>query len=292
MRKTFATALTLISVVFVIAAAACGTDEPASQLSSTAIKPLDPATATLDQILERTRAAMSEITSYKTRGVVDSNLAHTDPSPSNEFFTEWQYPDRHRNQMGPLKGEGESGFVTELLSVGDRYFARLNDSDWQEQQPRANNEDADRSYGFPLIDLDSSDVKLISTDEFTDDGVPVFRLEFRGYPAAQTTDSEELLAIEQSRSRVRVTLLIDQKTFRYETVIIESLGENESNVDTTANATLGGSTITYDFYGYNEPLDIELPTENVRLLESNPLATPDVEHTPTATAPPMSKASE
>ena len=225
---------------------------------------------------------MSEVTSYRTRGTVDFNLPQTDPSLSNEFFTEWQYPDRHRNRSGPLKGEGESGFVTEKLSVGVQSFARLNGSKWQEQPPRPNNEEADRSYGFHLIDLDARNVELISTDGVTDDGVRVYRLEFRGYPVAPTSDSEELLAIEQFRSQTRVTLLINQETFRYVTAIIESQIENGPNIDTTEIAILSGSVITYNFYDYNEPVDIELPTENVGLREDNPLATPGVPHTPTA----------
>ena len=147
MRKPIATPLTATStLIFAVAFTACGTAEPASQSPSAAFKPLDPPAATLDQILERTRAAMSKVTSYRTRGTVDSNLPQTGPSLSNEFFTEWQYPDRRRNQAGPLQGEGESGFVTEYLSVGVQSFARLNGSTCEEQPLRPNNEAAHRSY--------------------------------------------------------------------------------------------------------------------------------------------------
>jgi len=108
----------------------CSSDSPDyDEADQTPFPPLDPASATLEQILERTRIAMGEITSYQTRGTMVITGRTPDDGGSGDYFTAWQAPDRFMFRTeGVDPDSGENQFM-EFRTIGIRSFADTGD-DW------------------------------------------------------------------------------------------------------------------------------------------------------------------
>ncbi|MDA1278876.1 MAG: hypothetical protein O3B95_02375 [Chloroflexi bacterium] len=300
--------LTFLILVLTFGATACNVEYSAAEpllSTATTIPPLDPATATLEQILNRTRAAMGQVTSFKTRGTL---VAFPNPEGFDgtiETFSEWQSPDRvgwltkAPEDPGDYRGGEGLALTVEGVTVGDHTFIRMSDepgSEWHEQPHNPNRLSSD-PFSALLLLLDASNIELVTTNEATNTGDTVYRLEFGGYPVTQSIDperlsEEELTALEHLSSRTRTTLLIDRESFRYVTVITTQRPEDPTKDEAIVKAIMAGSINTTYYYDYNVPLVIELPTENIRLLDSNPLATPDIPPSPAATFSAPSKASE
>lgn len=182
----------------------------------------------------------------------------------------------------------------ESISIGNQSFIRMSDTPdalWHEQPQSLNPLESNPLYN-PLLLLSDSSIELISSDEITDGGVKLYRFKVDGFPFPSTDRSDwlsadETNAIEEYLSQIHTTLLISQEIYLYVTII------TEFHADKSVLTELGDSNrppIVLDlvtrvqYYDYNKPNVIELPTRNLRLRDTNPLATVDVPPTPTATA--------
>ena len=272
--------LTIPALLFVAAATACGVGDRTDQPLSLSSGELDPATATLDQILQRSRAAMSEVTSYKTRGETV-----TDPSPVNilgaaRYFTEWQSPDRARNRVEVSEKESQESWFTEIVSVGGQIFTRSLDSTRHEQPPL----ELIRSewpYSPPVIYLDAPDIELVSANATTDEGVKVFRPEFSEAPRHADIDGEKPILYGARRPEAHHTLLVSQETYRFVSVTVETRMPYGDAAEADGEAVPLSSINKNHFYDYNVPNVIEIPGEYVLWSEtwsaesrSSPPATP------------------
>lgn len=269
--------LLLFSIGVLAIVSACETDSAGT--TTPAGDYLDPSTATLEEILERTRAAMGEITSYQTRGTLVADGLTDDDGGSGEYFTAWQSPD---NFMFRIEGhDPDSGElqVMEFRNIGLRSFARNSGEDWQEMQPRP---EPLREQVLPghlrLLDMDS--VKLIANDAISESGTRLHRLEV----------IETLESSPESSMVVTTTLLIDANTYLFVTAISDQmltfiLHSRVNGVESEV-PSFGHSVYTSEYHDYNKPVEIEIP-ENFTPPRTiaNPSATFKPDPTPTPTPP-------
>lgn len=127
--------LLVLSAIFVLAAVASSCSDQ-NEPTSTLFPLLDPSTATLEEILSRTRTAMDEITSYKTRGTVRVEGMNEDDGGSGEYFTAWQAPDRFMFRTEGRDRDSVELQVMEFRTIGTRSFVGNPGEEWQEMQPR------------------------------------------------------------------------------------------------------------------------------------------------------------
>ena len=272
----FTARLGVIAAFFVVSIfVSCVTDEPADNSpgagsdvgDGVGSQPLDPATATLDQILERTRAAMGEVTSYRSRGTVLVETSNEDPDYGGrgEIFTAWQSPDRYR--MITESSDPDSGELirVEILKIGKRNYFRGGESDWIEMDPQLESEGRSLSSDPLLYLLDFEDIELESADEILEDGSRAYRLdidEHRVTPGSQEGEPRGAIIDMQ----LRHVLLIDRATYRY--VSLTTSGSIKSESYSTINGVRSleilqvNSVYTFEYYDYNEPVVIEPPTDS------------------------------
>jgi len=224
--------------------------------TNTGSPPLNPETATLEQILERSRLAMGDIVTYKTCGMLVER---------DSFQQEFGTPDRsfgvfhsYDNYRTMDKRQGiMSDFFTEILAVGSQHFIRTHNHGWEEssEPPAGGMQPSPPSTGFAR-DLYRDDIKLVSTSELADNGEKVFRLAF---PEKFENSANGEIVYNTATN----TVLISQKTFRIVTKI------RDKHADYPATANSNGKTAreawwwhvvaTTHYYDFNLPVVITVP---------------------------------
>lgn len=202
---------------------------------------------------------MGEVTSYKTRGEMASMQTPVGFDSAGRYFTEWQSPDRGRSRIEQTDSTSESALFDEIVGVGGQIFIRIHDSTWREQPPR----DVDRAewpFSPPIIYLDAPDIELTSRAEITDEGVKVFRLEFSEAPRPASIESDNAVIDISRRPEVHTVLQIDQETFLYVSVTVETRMP-EYAVAADPEPVLIGWINKSSFYDYNVPVTINAPDE-------------------------------
>ena len=159
--------------------------------------------------------------------------------------------------------------------IGSEIYFRGTNQDWI--QPSDANEDtffADTTYKAHLILLDAPDFRLIDENGTSEDGNPVFHLEFETHPLQalykERYDESEFLegapGFPKRETEVKFTVLIDKETYLVDTYI------SESETDILADPAEGMLSTTQDhhevhvetqrYYDYNVPNVIEKPTKS------------------------------
>lgn len=277
----------LLTVPILVLVAGCGSQN--SSNSPDFIDPFDPATATLEEILERTKAAGDEITSYKTRGTVVVETSSDDPDEggTGELLTEWQSPDRYRVTMKGTDPLTELASGNVILNVGTQSFYNVewptNESSWIEMTPRTS-PDPSINGAYPTSYLfETGDVELVDSTATADYGSAAFEI------TIQLPSPKEGQGGNQSEE------FISQTINHHLTISTESFLVIEHGLDATLKFEDHGSInrveyteektvrqeLTYNFYDHNEPVSIEIP-ENYQPWQ-NPDLVPETAppHTPT-----------
>lgn len=259
-----------LMIVLAIGFVACGSEQAPNSGSAQDV----------DVIVARARDAMGKVTSYRTTGEW-TQTSYDSPEPESfQQFTEWVAPDRHRLRLdSPPDGDG---LFNEIIRIGDQIFTHDDHRGWQEQ-PRyaASLSDADRLNtvavrpGDPAMLLDVENLELVGEDLF--EGAEVFRLVghtsfergpvAEGQPDSFKAFTETVTTLLIDRLDYRLALLIAESEIRF--TVLKTMNGVESQEEGRAS-----SFASSRFFDYDEPVTIEIPTENVRLLEDNPLATP------------------
>lgn len=290
MRSANAGLLIAVAVFLVIALAACDSDSSdLGQIDpNTGFSKLDPSRATLEQIIERSRAAMGKVTAYKTRATLVTENSR-DQTAREMFGTlnnprrygpresqitqEWQSPNRYFTRSELTDARFGDLITNESIIIGDQLFSRFNETEWiqAETPPSPWPEIVHSSH---ILVLDASDMKLVSSDEETEDGRKVYHLEFSVNPFAalyeqQFAESESEGFFDPPEYPKVVdsfvtTLLIDHETFR----IVRKVGDGRNEtvhdpVEGMLNAVDEWSTsyTSIEYYDYNVPNVIEEPAE-------------------------------
>lgn len=314
MRDASASVLLTISILLVIAAVACGTDEVANQPSDLEIPALDPAIATLDQVLERVHMAMGAVSSYRTVSDLVTEGSEPDMAISARYITEWQTPGNLRTVTEESSPDGSTSRQETIRLLTEDYI-REGDSVWKKHTydlehpmpaPRTEN---------PLLDiLRTEELELVSSSEFSDEGVPVFRLEVSVTEDPYTQGSGDSQEVYPYKIEARTTILIDRESFRFVKVSVETRTTQSSDigsqpelakpyfqtatvqpVDPTDSSGSLDVPLWYSWaftthsYEYNIPLTIVAPGEfeltsgiTVETVAVSKVRTPRPEYTPTA----------
>ena len=292
MRCASVKMLVAIAILLTVTITSCGTDESTgNSVGSDSVSgvgptpPLDPATATLDEILERSRIAMGDVTSYKIRGaVVTERSIGSDfvSSRRTDEFRVWQSPDRLHIRSESAASGFRDAHLTETVFMGDQIYSRSGTTGWQQPESFSPSRWSEQAYSAHVIVLDAPDMKLVSRNEETDDGTKVYRLEYTEspflplYEEAQAESEGPEGGIPRFPETVSTnlnTLLIDQQTFRIFAQFTNGTREttpadrNTADAD-GANVMLSSGTDerrhtvqTAYYYDYNVPNVIEPPTE-------------------------------
>jgi len=278
MRKPIALMLLVSMLSLAVALTACKSDRTASPSEPTqsnaaqpTSQPHDPTTATLEQITEKTRTAMNEITSYQTSGplIIETTSSNPDDGGTGEIFTTWKFPGRYRMVMedsDPDTGnsQGTEILTIEVLTIGDRNLFVYPDSEWQEMAPIG--PPSTLPGRMPLLNLldDLNDITLISTSDTLTDGSNAYRLEIDDFWASSNDDDPQGVGAIKNRQS-HYALVIDQQTFRFVSLVTINTHEIEAHgtLNGVANSEIVKvtQTSTYNFYNYNQPVEIEVPNE-------------------------------
>lgn len=263
MHKTIVKVLIVApALLFVAASTACSSQKTVSQpldTSTAALHQVDLDTATLEQVLNRTRLAMGDVVTYKTRGTIVDRVSGEEFSAPTRNFAEFHSYDRYK--FGSDYSEYEGGQFVEWLSVGSQLFTRNSRHGWQEahepsSEPRT---PVPPSQGF-LSFLYQDGIELVSTDEITEDGVKVYRL-------GSTEKVEHFWSGDPVLETRTVSLLIDKESFRIVTRIIDK-NYTRNIVDATDSEPSTKSdrwqmVHTEHYYDFNEPVVIEVPDDYI-----------------------------
>ena len=263
MRNKNTNLLPVISALFLIVVFA-GCSSPEEQVVSSIFDhPTYPNTEadtiTLEQILERSRLAMSDTDSYKTR---ETSYFRTSTTTLEEPSTGYSELDSNGDfRMGSTypKQSGDSFF--EYRRVGTQFFTRSHHHGWEEpHEPNPEFADAQLADRFLEI-LNAVGIQLRSTTERNDDGAWVYRLEYTEESGRFANGGYEV--VTDSR-----TVLIDQYTNRIVTVFRDSLHEvyfisEGETITPDTKSRWYESVQTYNYYDYNEPVVIEVPDDYV-----------------------------
>ncbi|MCH8909936.1 MAG: hypothetical protein IH867_04270 [Chloroflexi bacterium] len=263
MHKTIVKVLIVApALLFVAASTACSSQKTVSQpldTSTAALHQVDLDTATLEQVLNRTRLAMGDVVTYKTRGTIVDRVSGEEFSAPIRNFAEFHSYDRYK--FGSDYSEYGGGQFVEWLSVGSQHFTRNSRHGWQEalepsSEPRT---PVPPSQGF-LSFLYQDGIELVSTDEVTEDGVKVYRL-------GSTEKVEHFWSGDPVSETRTVSLLIDKESFRIVTTIIDK-NYTRNIVDATDSEPSTKSdrwqmVYTEHYYDYNEPVVIEVPDDYI-----------------------------
>ena len=263
MHKTIVKVLIVApALLFVAASTACSSQKTVSQpldTSTAALHQVDLDTATLEQVLNRTRLAMGDVVTYKTRGTIVDRVSGEEFSAPIRNFAEFHSYDRYK--FGSDYSEYGGGQFVEWLSVGSQHFTRNSRHGWQEalepsSEPRT---PVPPHQGF-LSFLYQDGIELVSTDEVTEDGVKVYRL-------GSTEKVEHFWSGDPVSETRTVSLLIDKESFRIVTTIIDK-NYTRNIVDATDSEPSTKSdrwqmVYTEHYYDYNEPVVIEVPDDYI-----------------------------
>jgi len=228
--------------------------------TNTVISPLDPKTATLEQILDRSRLVMGDIVTYKfcaTRMVRESSDQEFSVR-SYEFVAFHSYDHIRSVTVHP---EIDGGYFWESLSLGSRFLNRSSDQGWEEsfEPPADGMQPTPPSAGLASA-LYEDEIELISTDEVSDSGEKVFRLAFT--EIHEGSKNGEIL-----QNVVITSVLISQETFRIVTYIREEYAHYEQR--TRSNGGLVrldwwlGDISTTHYYDHNLPIVLVAPDDYI-----------------------------
>lgn len=253
MRETTTIFLVAVITILLAVASACSTERAEEQLP-------DPDTVTLEQVLEYSRAAMSEVTSYRANGTQVRGSSEQEPSTVSMRLFEQQAFDHYRVRVD-LQGDKGNGF-TEKIGTGMQVFQRDSDRGWWETHLTADQITSIRSNWNQISIPDNGHGQIISRDEVTPAGVRVYPVESVGrfeIPPGNTTAKSHDLQIRT------VTFLIDHETFRLITRITKYQFENinlSGSTDSLVATREWSQTInTEQFFDYDETIEIEAPDE-------------------------------
>ena len=225
----------------------------AAALAVTACARATPTTPpTTEGVLAKAREAMNAVQSYRIRGEIigDTDLGTQEARYSAEFAA----PGRTYQRF---EGVGEAeGQVTELIAVDGRLFVRESSyqgGEWRERSVTG----LQVTSGLPR-DLDSP--RLLADE--TVNGVSAFHV-----VAEHDPEQSETLPGTATLSAT-YHLFISQLDYRLVRLVTETAAHY------TETTTVGGtpvvrevqqrSTITYDYYDYDQPVTIEVPEVNGR----------------------------
>jgi hypothetical protein len=235
--------------------------------TNTGSPPLDPETATLEQILERSRLAMGDIVTYKTCGIsITRNAIDQDPVASMHSFGVFHSYDHYRT-VTKHQHEGElSDNFTELIAVGTQHFMRSHNRGWEEGSKPSRPTDMQPSPPSMVLagGLHRDDIKLISTSEVAHNGENVFRLEYSRL--SEPYNRDRIVYDTATKSRTDA-LLISQETFRIVTHIQDQYSyepaSDGSNGKTAREAWWWHNAGTTHYYEYNFPVVITAPDDYI-----------------------------
>ena len=214
----------LISVTLIAAATSCTSSATAEIApTATALPILDPSTATWSQVFDHTRAAMVAIASYKTRGsmMVEYSDEDDDGGSRTDRFTEWRIPDRYRIRWSDFGTDTGEETTNEIRFIGNRIFRYNTESGWVEQPEGSVSGVPAPLFSAQEKSFSAHSLVLVSIDEVTDDGIRVYRFEFIQDSLSNSyTDVNKFDALGANK-QTRTTLLIDQETFLFVTMIQE-----------------------------------------------------------------------
>lgn len=276
MPSTARRVLTAVVFLFVINVVACSSNTSSGSQSIDGPPPgtLQPDYTTstivpslsLVQILERTREAMREVTSYKTRGriKVESSSDNPDDGGTGDLFTAWQSPDRFQTIMESTDSDDGVFDRNVILQVGNLRFFGDGSNEWQEMMPLTDSEGTNPGSNPLLTLLDLENIELTSVDYALDNGSNAYRLEIDQLPPARDIpDGQPPSPIKNEP--IHHMLLIDQETFR----LVHQTTNYILEFETTKSFNRVRSTefititqeLTYEFYDYNEHVVIEIPSD-------------------------------
>jgi hypothetical protein len=223
----------------------CSTEKYERTIDQTLIEPLDPETATLKQILGLSWLANDDVTTYKSCQLRVHRISDDEAELRWVKFVEFGSEGRYGFRTAHLED-----VFSEYRSVGSQRFKRSSRHDWEEAVPSPGGPTPNLASELFRSFLDENGVELLSSNEVTDAGVAVYRL---GDKKLFTILENSIDVGTQIRS---TTVLVDQKTFRIVTGIIEQ------DYETPLEGHTPGTT-TEHFYDYNEPVVIEIPDNYV-----------------------------
>lgn len=230
-----------------------------------AISALDPDTATLGQILDRSRLAMGDIVTYKACTTTVERR-----SPDQEFtlgFFAFTSVHSYDHQLSVVKdSEHRGGESWENLLLGSRRFERNTDHGWQESKvdPARGMQPVPPSEGIAWV-LYEDDIELISTNETADNGEKVYRLAF-------TSMLDGFINEEEVQTARTTSVLINQETFRIVSFIQEKYPSFKWSNDWSQNVSYVdwwlSNVYTQHYYDYNLPVVLEAPEKYVPFEET------------------------
>ena len=243
--------LLAISALFVVVFAACSSQVAVSE-------PIPSEALSVEEIINRSRLAMADVITYKTRGETHESVAYGERRLSSSSFSEFHSYDRYKFgdkfvHDGRNSKDGSPVF-DEWLIVGTQMFLRNSDPTWQEREPRSEpNAPTPPSIGAFSF-LYEHELSLVSSNEITSDGAGVYRV---GY-----TENYESFAGDINLSVVFTSsLLIDKESFR----VVSRIFEKDYSSDPYGPDRISSwqTHAKIDYYDYNHPVVIEVPDEYV-----------------------------
>jgi hypothetical protein len=235
--------------------------------TNTGSPPLNPETATLEQILERSRPAMGDIVTYKTCGIsVTRNAIDQDPTASMHSFGVFHSYDHYRTVSKHQNEEDPSDRFSELIAVGSQHFIRTHNHGWEEGSRPSRPTGMQPSPPSMVLagGLYRDDIKLVSTSEVAYNGENVFRLEYSRLSEPYNPDRTVYDKATNSRTDA---LLISQETFRIVTHIQDQFSyepaTDGSNGKTAREAWWWHNAGTTHYYEYNLPVVITAPDDYI-----------------------------
>jgi hypothetical protein len=251
-----------ISALFlIVAGAGCSSPEKVtSRIGDHPIYPNSEAdTITLEQVLGRSRLAMSDTDSYKTREVSYFRSSTTGLEEPSTGYSELDSNGDFSMGSTYARSSGDSYF--DYRKVGTQFFTRSHHHGWEEPH-KPNLEIADAQLADRFLEILNADgISLRSTTERSEDGAWVYRLEYTEESGRFANGGYEIVVNSN-------TVLIDQYTNRIVTVFRDSrhdvyfISEGETITPDTKSRWYE-SVQTYNYYDYNQPVVIEVPDEYV-----------------------------
>jgi len=219
MRNKIVPLLLAISALFVAALVGCSSTDTVSE-------PIASESLSLDEIINRSRLAMADVITYKTRGEDFDSEYHGERTLSGGRFSEFHSYDRF--VYGAIDTDNGGTKLTEWLQVGNRVFLRPSETTWQEREPFSGPVDPAMWSRSQLSHLFRHDFELISTDEITSDGVAVYRIGYTEDRVKRGTNRSgyaEHFEVVWGARPVSVfytdTLLIDKESFRVVSHVVD-----------------------------------------------------------------------
>ncbi|MCZ6619511.1 MAG: hypothetical protein O7E57_15420, partial [Gammaproteobacteria bacterium] len=225
---------------------------------------------TVEQILDRTRLAMNDITSYRVRGAtLDRDSTSSVFSVPLRNFSEFQSYDRYRWEID--SSAHEHGYLTEYLVIGTQNFTRSDREgplEWRESERIYDRGEWQSPFDTILSTLDNRDQKstttngmhLVSDNEVTDDGVRVYHLEI----IANFKHSWGSDITSETRT---TTLLIDRDTYKLVARTVHKHYQHASpeslNGESSTSPDWWQMLYTERYYDYDEPIIVEAPDDYI-----------------------------